>query len=460
VIQLEKDGVRWELVPAFAPLLDAVLKAPGETVKASRAKSVTRHSIGRDTFFIKRYLHHAVALRPLKFLFKSSQARQEWELALRCESRGVPIVRHLALGERWGANGLQESILVTEGFDGVPLDELAGVDPDAILKFVERLHDCGVLHEDLHPGNLLVRRAPFELRLVDLHGAKVQDRVREEERKQNLALLHASFPIPVSPEVRGLSAQVRQRLLFERSRRCLLRNREFARKRIAGLEWQVRVPFLSGAAQRILDDPDGFLKLRAQILKPGRTSTVGKADGLVLKRFNFRKLLNLVKDLGRHSRARRAYRHAYHLELLGLPTARAIATADRRVGGSLLRSYFLMEEIAGAVDLGVYLATGREPERAVIEQAARLVGRLHEEGFSHRDLKETNLVLGADGTLYLLDLDGLAFLKRVVERRAALDLLRLARGVRAYPGVTRRHRVEFLLKYCRVRELRRVPRLN
>jgi tRNA A-37 threonylcarbamoyl transferase component Bud32 len=421
---------------------------------------VTRHAVAGRVFYVKRYRHHAVPFRPWKFLFKASQAKSEWELAQQLEKRDVPIVSHLALGERWSKGGLLESILITAGFEGLPLNEVQGVDPATVLEFVVRLHDRGVLHADLHAANLLVRRDPLELRLVDLHGARIKDPLTPEDRAENLALLRVSFPIPVPPAVQQTSTQTRQRLLFRRSRRCLRRNREFDVERAGGLKWHVRLPFHNGAVRQIIQDPDGFLENQAQILKPGRTSTVGCAEGVVLKRFNLRKVSSLVKDLGRRSRAKRSYQQAYHLELLGIPTARSIATADRRIFGFLRRSYFLMEEIRGATDLGTILRTGREPKSTLVDQVATLVARLHEEGFSHRDLKETNLVLDDQGNLYVLDLDGLKFRERIPERRAALDLLRLARGTEAYPAVTRRHRVRFLREYCRLRGLRRIPRLT
>lgn len=460
MIRFEKDGVRWEVVADFAPLLESVLKSPGEPIKQSLAKVVTRHRLEGGIFYVKRYRHEAVPLRAWKFVFKRSQAKEEWDLAQRLKVRGVPVVQHLALGERRRKGGLRESILITAGFDGLPLHEVPDVDPCAVLRFVEQLHDSGVLHEDLHPGNLLVRRAPLELRLVDLHGAKIKARLTSDERAGNLALLRVSFPIPVSEEVRRSSARTRQSLLFRRSKRCLKRNREFATQRIGGLMWHVRLPSLSPAAERILKDPEEFLESSAHILKPGRTSTVGRGDGVVLKRFNLRKLFSLVKDLGRASRGRRSYQQAYHLELLGIPTARSIATADDRMGGFLARSYFLMEEIAGAVDLGTILGSCGDFQPGLIDQIAALIARLHEEGFSHRDLKEGNLVRGSNGTLYVLDLDGLKFMRQVPERRAALDLLRLARAAQGYPAVTFRQRFRFLFKYCRLRGLRRVPRLS
>jgi tRNA A-37 threonylcarbamoyl transferase component Bud32 len=458
VIQRENDGVRWQLQPDFAPFLDALLKSPGETVKESPVKSVTRHQVGAKTFYIKRYLHHTVPLRSWKFYFKTTQARQEWDLALQLEARTIPIVRHVGLGERRTWNGVQESILITEGFDGLPLIYVPGVDPSAVQRFVEHMHEQGVLQEDLHPGNLLVDKDTFELRLVDLHGTQVLPQLSAGQRDRNMALLRVFLPITVSPEVERLSAARRRALFHDRSRRWARHNRDFVPVHAGGLRWQVRSAFRNAAVDRVMSDPDGFLKAKAQILKPGRTSTVGKADGLVLKRFNFRKLENIVKDLFRPSRARRAFRAAYHLELLGIPTARPIAAADRRILGVLVRNYLLMEELAEAVDLGKLLIGGWVPDDATVRQAALLIARLHHEGFSHRDLKESNLVLGKGGKLFILDLDGLKFLHEVPLSRAVADLERFARGVVKFPAVTRRHRCLFLRTYCRARRLRSLSR--
>ena len=247
---------------------------------------------------------------------------------------------------------------------------------------------------------------------------------------------------------------------FERSKRCFFRNREFTRIRAGGLNWQVRVPFCSPAVERILSDPDGFLESRATMLKTGRTSTVGAADGLVLKRFNLRKLENLLKDLFRSSLAHRAFRKSYHLELVGIPTARSIATVDRRFFGFRVRSYLLMEEIRGAVDLMKYFRDGGKPGPKLVQDAARLIAELHEEGFSHRDLKESNLVIDGEGELHLIDLDGMTFLQNVPDARAALDLARLDLGVARYPAVTAKHRIHFLLAYCRSRGIKRIPRIR
>ncbi len=449
VTRLESDGVRWELQPGFAPLLPGVLASVARVIKESPQKLVTVHEHDGRRWFIKRYRHSAVPVRPLKFFLKPSQAQQEWRLAAKLEALPIPIVRHVALGERWGF-GLQESILITEGFDGMTLEETPGADLRAVLAFVEHLHEHGVLQEDLHSGNILISAAG-EMRLVDLHGTKVLAALTPGQRDRNLARLRLSLPLPVPPEVMQLSEVMRHDFLDERSRRCLRHNRDFAPRKAGSLQWQVRTALLTPAAEAVLNDPDLWLARLPKLIKDGRTSTVGLAEGLVLKRFNFRKLINLGKDLLRPSRARRAFRKAYHLELAGILTPRCIAAADRHSLGFLMRSYLLMEEIPGATDLKAYLRRGTAPEPAVIRATAELLARLHHEGFSHRDLKESNLVLDARGKLYLIDLDGMDYLGCVSEAQANEDLERLARGVAAFPQVTRTHRERFLRTYWRAR---------
>jgi tRNA A-37 threonylcarbamoyl transferase component Bud32 len=69
-----------------------------------------------------------------------------------------------------------------------------------------------------------------------------------------------------------------------------------------------------------------------------------------------------------------------------------------------------------------------------VSRLASLLARLHEQGFSHRDLKSTNVLLDAELRPYLIDLDGLRQAGRVTAKRSARDLARLWRGVSASPA--------------------------
>ncbi len=426
MIRLKKNGVRWELAEELP--LDALLADAGTTIKESNVKLVSRHDVAGKVYYVKCYRHAGAALRPLKFFFKPSQARQEWTIAQRIQ---VPIVRHLALGERWSAAGLQESILITEGFDGHVPGE---ADASRVLAFVRQLHERGVLQRDLHPENILVNSR--EVRLVDLHGTVLKTPT-DEEISDNLARLRLFLPIPVTPEIEQRSAEFGRQFFAQRARRCLKRNREFDRQD----GWFIRKPVWKDA----LRDPEAFLR-RARILKQGRTSIVSAADGFVMKQYNLRRPSRLLKDLFRRSRAVNAYLKAYHLELASIPTARPVAAGEKRICGFLLRSYFVMEELKNVRDVSQWPGNRRQTARRVGE----LIARLHEAGFSHRDLKESNIVLDPDGRPALLDLEGLKFDGCVSPRRAAADLKRLAR----IPQAGRMERVAFLFRYCKTRKLR------
>jgi tRNA A-37 threonylcarbamoyl transferase component Bud32 len=211
----------------------------------------------------------------------------------------------------------------------------------------------------------------------------------------------------------------------------------------------VRLAAMSPTVEKVLEDPDAFLN-QARVLKRGRSSTVGAAEGLVLKRYNFKKPLNVLKDLFRDSRGRRGFRKGYHLELCGIATPRVVAAADRRVFGLPMGSYLLMNEVPGAMDAGSWDKDYRPAARAL----GSLLAKLHDEGFTHRDLKETNLLFDAAGRPQIIDLDGLRFDFPIFPEEASQDLQRVARGLAPLGRLTRMTVLAFLLTYCRQRKLR------
>lgn len=443
------DHTRWELTPDFAPLLTLLLATPARVVKESAAKLVTEHSLDGRGYFIKRYRHFAVPFRSWKYWFKASQAREEWHLAQALADRQVPVVRHVGLGERRGWRGVHESILITEAFAGVPANEVQNPDLNSLVAFIDQIWRAGVFQSDLHPANLLVAPDSSEMRLVDLHGILVRETPVAADRDAMLAVVRMSLPIPVPPQVRSLSLAQRKQLLHKRSARCLRTNRDFAVRRWGGLKWNVRRAALTPAVEEMLRAPGSFVD-RAQTLKRGRSSSVVVAQGLVLKRYNFKKPLNLLKDLFRGSRGRRGFRKAHHLELCGLATPSVVATADHRVCGFPARSYVLMREVPNAIDAGQWTGDPREASRRL----GRLLAHLHNDGFTHRDLKETNILFDTEGRPHLIDLDGLEFVFNVPAEAAAANLNRLAEGLSAAGKLNRITLRSFLLCYCRQRRLR------
>ena len=112
------------------------------------------------------------------------------------------------------------------------------------------------------------------------------------------------------------------------------------------------------------------------------------------------------------------------------------------------RGDFLATEwIEGSTNLHLYLwslakRNGRE-RRQRLRQAgqsiARLVAALHSAGYSHRDLKPLNLVVGERPTTvdaWLVDLDGVPASARITARLRSRNLGRMAASLDAHPWIS------------------------
>lgn len=465
VLRVTLAGIDWEVDEAFEPRLGRVLSESGSVVKESPAKLVTYHqSDGGGGMYVKRYRNTGMPFRTLKTLFKESHARREWRLANEIALRGIPVVRHLALGERRSALGVEESILVTESFPGEPLCSYAKRGDPAVQamlgQFMRKMHDEGVLQFDLY-GNILVREDPLEMRRVDVHHARLKSALSERERLDNLAFLGTEVSLTESfyraygwtgemaSRTHARSLEMRRSFYARRAKRCFRENNDFTPMRLGELRCWVRRAAYDERLKAVLANPDAAIE-GGTSLKRGRSATVAATDGVVIKRFNLRRATNLVKNCFRQSRARLAFQRAYHLELVGVPTARGAAAAELRFGPFLLRSYFVMDEVPGAVDLAGY----RGDTRTLAVRTAELLGKLHNEGFSNRDMKETNILVDREARPVLIDLEGLRFHGTVPRKKVLADLARFGRGVAKLPHFSRADRVRFLRVYCRVRGIR------
>lgn len=433
MIRFERHGIRWEVSTPCEPLLDNLIADPGRPVKVTPTKLVSVHAIEGRTYFVKRYRNAGVPLRPLKFFFKQSQARSEWRVAQQYVALGIPLVHHVALGERWTLTGLQESILITEGFDGVSLSRGAPHQrPDvqvALGKLLRLMHDHGVLQPDLH-HNILVRVEPLELRRVDVDQGQVKLTLTDDERIDNLAWLNVNVLLSDAffqtygatadfiRETRRRSAIMRRASRAKFSWRSVGHNLRFEPRTIGGRKWWVRKEFFDDRLQRVLESPD----------RPAAGFHVQRLEG---------------GGVFGETSALRVYRTAYHLELLGIPTQRPLAATNR---------YVVTEHIAGAVSLAEHLSRATRIDDALLQQVATLLACLHEEGFWFRGrTSERNFLLHDSGVVSVIGLEGLRFQRTVEEAAASADTQALAKAMDRFPLVARSGSGPFLERYREAR---------
>lgn len=411
----------------------------------------------------------------VKDWFRPSRASRAFRLAPQLERAGIPVARHLAAGEKRFGRHLVATCLIMEEVTGfrswydqdkqfpqgahrVPVIRAFG-------RMLAALHNAGFAHSDPVRTNFMIRLASpsnAEMVLIDLDGIQPCARVPLPTALEDLRHALARTPATAREHHWFLVEYCRSRtprlspreLRWELLPRPTLRlgkqpprtGGELGEVRRGNLRWLVRPSLLTPSAETILAVPDEFLA-RARVLKPSRSSAVSAQDGLVLKRYNFRKWRNLFKDLFRGSKARRGFFRAMHLEAAGIPTARPLAFAEQKCCGIPTRSYLLMEEIPQATN-PFELKGDRLRE---IQSLARLIARLHDAGFIHRDLKEGNILFDGRGEPHFVDLDGVRYVRKVKDDWAISDLARLAQAAERLPGASRSGFARFLRAYCRMR---------
>ena len=198
---------------------------------------------------------------------------------------------------------------------------------------------------------------------------------------------------------------------------------DFGRRDHGRWTWMVRQCGADSNLDVILMDPDAVLAARAEFIKSTDCSTIGRVAGYVIKTWVSHGAGGWLKDCVRGPRAERAGLKALELLDAGIPTAEPLAWGRGRGWDRKARSVLVMKELTGTVDLGQW----KGDRLQMSGRFGRLIGILHRRGFTHRDLKPTNLLLTPDGSPYLIDLDGLRRPGSVSRHRAVADLVKLAR---------------------------------
>lgn len=502
-------------------------KAQGrlETVKTGPQRVVYRVTLPQGMVYVKHYLIPGWREMVRQWL-RRGKGRNEGRRALSLAGIGVPTITPIALGEQRKHSFLFENYLVTPAIpDTLPLDEfvenkLPTLEPRrrarirrdlaiALGELTAHLHDAGFVHQDFHPGNLLVRLDEDDnprLAMIDLDALRVRRDLTWQEARANLALLNnyfwtrcgrvdrlrflttylASRSAGNTPDLLEFADAIEratrtwaERLWRRWGRRCYGHNKYFKAFR-SGRCWAVASRDLSREDVRsLMADPDAPFSAPGTIpIKDSRTTTVvqvqmtvdGKSVPVIYKRFNRKKFLDPILNLFRPSRAWRTWQNGQHLSCRSVPTPQNLMVLGQ---GSERKFRFLphhfsshdtyvatikadpsitVGDFALKVMPGLSPAGRRERINALTPALARLIRLMHERSLSHRDLKSANILIEGDAmaaspTLSLIDLVGVSLEHPLAQSRRVQNLARLQVSLATVEGRTRTDSLRFLHAY-------------
>ena len=492
-------------------------------VKKGPHRVVYRVELPEGPVYVKHYLVPGLRAKVRQW-FRRGKGRNEWRRTRYLHAIGIPTVTPIALGEQRKGKLLFENYLVTPEIPGsVPLDEFVEHRlpewparrrtrmrqelAESLAVLTAKLHDAGFVHQDFHPGNILVRIGDDDrpsLAMIDLDALRVAPHLSWSDAGKNLALLNHYFWLRSdradrsrflrhylsarqsdAPDPRLFARQIEQatrawaeRLWRRWGRRCLGTNKYFKKFR-GDQAWSVAARSLDRSEVRsLLADPDApFRREGTVILKDSRTTTVAETtmmvDGLparvIYKRFNRKKWLDPLLTWFRPSRAWQSWQAAQHLVSRALPTPANLAFIAR------LRpfwrdplfwylpheTYLVTIKAEPAVVLGSYVRNimpSLDPDvrrvctRRLTLSLARLLRTLHERSLSDRDLKTANIMILGDPMadapeLSIIDLVGVRLAHPLPHHRRVQNLARLSLSLENVPGRTRSDSLRFLRTY-------------
>lgn len=321
------------------------------------------------------------------YLQRQNRSGREARAIGRAAERGLSVARVLDCGLGWLA------------LDFIPGRDASREDVPALLPEIDRLHQAGVLHRDLHVFNF--RIGPKGPVLLDFQKALFLPWLPSWMRQRELGYFADSLGEPLPSELESVRSW-RDRRAYQharhRTKRCLVESGGFTR-------------FGSGFRRRDTDPAtlDSILAepRSGELLKDGPNGQLFGLNGLILKCF------------GSARAARRAWINANGLEARQIGVARALAVRDR----------WLVMEDAGATVIdwveSSFATATPEQHSQLADSLGVLLADLHNRGIYHADLKANNICWQPGAAPLLLDYGTVRFGRQVGARRRIKNLAQL-----------------------------------
>jgi tRNA A-37 threonylcarbamoyl transferase component Bud32 len=468
-----------------ASLEDALRDLPriGTLVKDRGYRQVWRFEHGGKAYFLKFYPKGGVRDR-WRRRFRGSPALREFFRLQWLQKANVPAPRAVAYLKGLRLNDRKGDAVILQAIEpAVQLDEylndfalhgerapnhrdLSG----QVRALMLNLGKAGLGHEDLHLGNFLlssgkiylldayaVTRGGLKTNLVLQLGLSVSRFATRTDLLRGWRELGAG----AKPPDRNPVAERRYATFMQK---VTGGNRYFGRlvddddDRWEGVTFkQTKYPRAWSAVSRLTftDDEwrDAWSTLRKQVeadslevlkrtasgdVLAGELSIGGHTLPVIVKHPRRKYWYRWLNEIGRGSRARRAWMKAWHMIARHIPVAWPLLLMERRTLGYVTDGLIVFERVPGAtlhkIDLDSMTPAARD---AMFRRVGRVLRRIDNSGFAHFDAKSSNfIVLDDDATRgakvgptpVMVDMDGI---RR--RRWVGLGVERLLRAMKQHP---------------------------
>ncbi len=493
-----------------------------ETIKSGPHRSVYKINLPELDFHLK---HNRIsgARAILREWFRTPKAQNEFQIALQLLKLGIPTIQPLAYGKTSGF--FPDSFIISRSLNNtIPLADfwqnlqsqrwelswnLRHQLITTLAKFLATLHRKGVIHTDLHPGNLMVEHHPsdgLKIIILDLHPVVIQvEPLDWKKRLANLAMLDrwAVFNTSFTDRMRLWQNYIDEVELQEGKDAFPFNDRYWLKKQIGfmkDLESTANRNLWAGFDLRCFGNNRRFKKLKYNKGKGHYVADLGKTcldslinlnsttldsqcfttlkkskssevicikamDGrlersLIIKKIFVTKFLDPIVGLFRPDGATRSWQMGHALLTRQLPTPKPLALWHRQAFGLKFDGTIVTEEIPNAFDLPKYLEKighlssleQNKKLRNLTEALACLIRKMHDVSVSHRDLKAPNLMvceINGEIQIWLIDLVGVRTHTYLGEEKKAQNLSRLNSSFMNTSKVSRTEKLRFLRQYLR-----------
>ena len=388
-----------------------------------------RHLAGRrSTLQVRRIADGQLLV--LKLFVAQGKGQQEFERELtvhaHCRSHNIDVADiEMQINTDQGVSAIayqylpEAKTLAQMDFAEQPIADL--------FKLFARCHQADCLQQDPHLDNFAWSQG--KLYLLDLASVAVVNKpLTMTACLNNLAELLVQWPEYRQADIRTclpdyftvrqqaftdrLSAQLEARYKKSRSQH----QRHYLKKQFRNCTmtayrktlWH-EAAWRKRAVDSLQADTLESMMQTGQPLKLGNSATVMlitlEAQPVVIKRYNIKSFGHWLRRCLRPSRARTSWLNANLLEYAGIATPQPLGFVEQRWLGLRRRAYFVSRHEVGRPLLALSDTELREP--VLQAQLKNLFFSLRQHCLVHGDMKANNLLVDADGQLWLIDLDAM-----------------------------------------------------